>query len=146
MKLRVRRVGNSLGIIIPKVALDAWGVREGGTLKLSDRRIQPSHRARLDQDGLDELKRSLAIAVASRFPAALIRAQSLANLARWRQSGFWVSAFDEWKAILDSGDDGQLFLAMLARDERSVRLRLSPPYVGLLSREEVKRINEEASA
>jgi antitoxin component of MazEF toxin-antitoxin module len=146
MRLRIRRVGNSLGIIIPKATLDAWGVREGGALELSDSRIQPSHRTLLDQDALDELKRRLAIAVASLFPAALIRAQSLANLTRWRQSGFWVSAFDEWKAILDSGDDGQLFLAMLGRDERSVRLRLSPPYVGLLSRAEVKRINEEVSA
>ena len=29
MKLTVRRVGNSLGVLIPKAALAAWGVVEG---------------------------------------------------------------------------------------------------------------------
>lgn len=36
--------------------------------------------------------------------------------------------------------------SMLGRDERSNRLRQSPPYVGMLPREEVRRLNEEAAA
>ena len=36
----------------------------------------------------------------------------------------------------------QSLAAMLGRDEDSNRLRQSPPYVGLLSRDEVKRLNE----
>jgi hypothetical protein len=35
---------------------------------------------------------------------------------------------------------------MLGRDDNSIRLRQSMPYVGLLSQEEVKKIREEAAA
>jgi hypothetical protein len=84
--------------------------------------------------------------VTARCTANEIRAQSLANLHRWQQSGAWVSAHDEWRVIMESGSDGELFAAMLGRDERANRLRQSPPYVDLLPREEVKRLNEEASA
>lgn len=34
---------------------------------------------------------------------------------------------------------------MLGRDERANRLRQSPPYVGLLPREAVRKLNEEAA-
>jgi len=34
---------------------------------------------------------------------------------------------------------------MLGRDERANRLRQSPPYVGLLPREQVKQLNQELS-
>jgi hypothetical protein len=57
-----------------------------------------------------------------------------------------VSAYDEWTAILERGSDGELFAAMLGRDDQSNRLRQSMPYVGLLSQEEVKSIYEEARA
>ena len=43
-------------------------------------------------------------------------------------------------------NDGQLFEAMLGRNEHSNQLRQSPPYVGLLPREVVRRLNEEAAA
>jgi hypothetical protein len=95
---------------------------------------------------LDELKRKLAAAVVAHCSARQIRAHGLANLHRWKRSGAWVSAYDEWQQILESGDDGELFATMLGRDERSNRLRQSPPYVGLLPREEVSRLNEEAAA
>lgn len=35
MKLRLRRVGNSLGVIIPKHLLDQWGLAEGAELELT---------------------------------------------------------------------------------------------------------------
>jgi antitoxin component of MazEF toxin-antitoxin module len=146
MKVRIRRVGNSLGIIVPKKALAAWGVREGDNLELTERSIEPPKRKARGHEMLDELKRSLAHAVVARFTANEIRAKSLANLHHWKTIGSWVSAYDEWLAILRRGDDGELFLAMLGRDERSNRLRQSPPYVGLLPREDVRRINEEASS
>lgn len=145
MRLTIRRIGNSLGVIVPKAALDAWGIGEGDTLELTTQGIRPSqHRA--VHDALDEHKRKLAAAVATRFSANAIRAHSLANLHRWREAGAWVSAYGEWSDILRGGDDGALFAAMLGRDERSNRLRQSPPYVGLLPRDEVAKLNEEAAA
>lgn len=146
MRLTIRAVGNSLGVIIPKATLDAWGVGLGDTLELAERSIRPPRRAASSQAALDELKLKLAAAVTSRCSAPQIRAQSLANLHRWRASGSWVSAYDEWLQILRSDDDGKLFAAMLGRDERSNRLRQSPPYVGLLHKAEVRALNEEASA
>lgn len=145
MRLTIRRIGNSLGVIVPKAALDAWGLGEGDTLELTARGIGPPPR-RSAHDALEEHKRRLAVAVAAQFPANAIRAHSLANLHRWRKAGAWVSAYDEWTDILRSGDDGALFAAMLGRDEHSNRLRQSPPYVGLLPREEVAKLNEEAAA
>ena len=144
MKVVLRRVGNSLGVIIPKAILDSWGVGAGDTLQVSAAGIFPS-RAGASHEVLDEHKRRLAAAVATRFAPRRIRAHSLANLHRWRESGVWVSAYDEWKRILDGADDGALFAAMLGGDERATRLRQSAPYVGLLPRDEVRRINEEAA-
>lgn len=147
MKLVIRRIGNSLGVIVPKATLEAWGLRAGDHLELTERSIRPpaalpgsSHEA------LDEHKRRLAAAVASRFTANHIRAHSLGNLHRWKKIGAWVSAYAEWEKILRGADDGELFAVLLGRDERSVRLRQSAPYAGLLPRGEVRKLNEEAAA
>ena len=64
---------------------------------------------------------------------------------RWKTNGVWNSAYGEWKRLLEETDDGELFAVMLGRDERSNQLRQSPPYVGMLPREEVRRLNEEAA-
>jgi len=146
MKLELRRIGNSLGIIVPKQALQNWGVGEGDYLELGERGIRPALKSDSPHKVLDELKRLLSLAVIRRCTAREIRAQSLANLYRWRNQGTSVSAYDEWTEILQGGSDGELFAAMLGRDDRSNRLRQSMPYVGLLSQEEVKRIYEEAGA
>ena len=146
MKLMIRKVGNSLGVILPKTALEAWGLGEGNTLELTNDAIRPKKRKRLSQRELDELKRNLALAVIRQFTAQEIRAQSLANLHRWKKQDAWVSDYDEWQDIVENGSDGELFAAMLGRDEQSNRLRQSPPYVGLLSQDEVRRLNEEAAA
>ena len=145
MKLALRKIGNSLGVIIPKAVLDSWGVGEGDDLTVGKEGIHPPSVTTHAHEALDELKRKLAAAVASNCTAKQIRAQSLANLHRWRSNGVWVSAYDEWKEILDSGDDGRLFAAMLGRDENSTRLRQSAPYVGLLPREALRKLNEEAA-
>jgi antitoxin component of MazEF toxin-antitoxin module len=146
MKLVIRRIGNSLGVIVPKTALQAWGVGEGDFFELGPQGIHPAGRASGRHEALDELKRALALAVVKRFTPREIRAQILANLHRWKSQGAWVSAYDEWQEIASRTDDGALFAAMLGRDERANRLRQSAPYVGLLPREEVRRLNEEATA
>jgi antitoxin component of MazEF toxin-antitoxin module len=146
MKLSLRRIGNSLGVILPKRVLDSWELGEGDELELTERGIRPPDRSPLSQERLDELKRALALAVVRRFTSREIRAQSLANLHRWKNQGAWVSAYDEWQELIEQGDDGALFAAMLGRDERANRLRQSPPYVGLLPRDEVRKLNEEATA
>jgi antitoxin component of MazEF toxin-antitoxin module len=141
MKLRIRRIGTSLGVIIPKTMLDAWGLAEGDDLQLNESGIRP---AAAGHRGLDEHKRTLALEVVRRFDASQIRAQILANLHRWRAKGTWVTAYDEWKRIAESGADGALFAAMLGRDEDADRLRQSMPFVGLLPAQVVRRLNEEA--
>jgi antitoxin component of MazEF toxin-antitoxin module len=140
MDIVIRRVGSSLGIIIPKSQLVAWNLGEGDRLSVTDRGILP--RKALDAD---EDKWRHALAVVDRFSPQQIRAKSVANLLRWKQAGAWVSAYDEWREIMNSRDDGVLFAAMLGRDERSIRLRQSMPYVGLLSREQVKALNDQAA-
>ena len=145
MKVRVRRVGNSLGVLLPKALLDAWGIGEGDELELSERGIRPPARGGFSHQQLDELRRSIALAVVRRHTAREIRAQILANLHRWRARGVWGHAYEEWQDIASGRDDGQLFAAMLGRDEDAVRLRQSAPFVGLLPKDEVRRLNEEAA-
>ncbi|MBX3503612.1 MAG: hypothetical protein KF889_29575 [Alphaproteobacteria bacterium] len=145
MKLPLRRIGNSLGVIVPKAALEAWGVGEGDALELTERAIRPATRPGLSHQALDALKRAIALAVVRRCEPREIRAQILANLHRWKKQGTWVSAYDEWRAIARRGDDGELFAAMLGHDEEATRLRQSMPFVGLLPQAEVRRLHEEAA-
>jgi hypothetical protein len=111
---------------------------------LTQRGIFPAAPQKRSQLVLDELKRSLSLAVVRDFSPQEIRAQSLANLYRWKNQGTWISAYDEWTEILQTESDGALFTAMLTRNDNSKRLRQSMPYVGLLSQQEVKKIYEEA--
>ena len=145
MRLILRRIGTSLGITVPKTALQGWGIGEGDYLELNERGIRPIGKSAGSHEVLDELKRKLAAEVASRFTPNLIRAHSLGNLHRWRRNGVWGPVYGEWQALLEGANDGELFAAMLGRDEHSNRLRQSPPYVGLLPREIVRHLNEEAT-
>ena len=145
MKLTIRKIGNSLGVIIPKTTLDRWGVGEGGELELKEDRIAPVVEG-LSKSDLNELRLERALAVVRAFSPREIRAKGLANLHRWRANGAWASAYDEWEEILRDPDDGRLFAAMLGRDENSVRLRQSAPYVGLLPDALVRAMNEEIAA
>ncbi len=145
MRIRVRRIGNSLGVLLPKATLKAWGVEEGDELKLTDRAIGPLPRRGFSHRELDELRRSIALAVVARHTPRAIRAQILANLHRWRQNGVWGRAYEEWHDIASGTDDGRLFAILLGQDEEAVRLRQSAPFVGLLPREEARRLNEEAA-
>jgi antitoxin component of MazEF toxin-antitoxin module len=146
MKLPIRRIGNSLGVIVPRTMLDSWGLGEGDHLNLSDRGIFPARRSGFSHTDLDEHKRRLAAAVVSAFTANHIRAHSMANLQRWKANGVWGPAYEEWRRLLENTADGELFAVMLGRDDRSNRLRQSPPYVGMLPREQVEKLNEEAAS
>lgn len=145
MKLPIRRIGNSLGVIVPKTILDSWGLGEGDHLNLSDGSIHPARRGGFSHPELDEHKRKLAATVVASFSANHIRAHSMANLQRWKASGVWGPAYEEWQLLLENAADGELFAIMLGRDERSNRLRQSPPYVGMLPRAQVQKLNEEAA-
>jgi len=143
MRATIRRIGNSLGILLPKSILESWRVGEGDHLEISEHGVHPRRRPGSSQSLLDERKRLLAVAVVREFPPRQIRAQSLANLYRWQLQGTWLPAFDEWRRILEDDSDGRLFAAMLGRDEDANRLRQSMPFVGLLSQEQVQAIYEE---
>jgi antitoxin component of MazEF toxin-antitoxin module len=145
MKVRLRRIGNSLGVLLPKATLDSWGVAEGDALELDERGLRPRGRGGFAHRELDELRLALSLAVVRRHTAREIRAKILANLHRWRRQDSWVSAYDEWNQLARSEDDGALFAAMLGRDENAVRLRQSMPYVGLLTQQEVRKLYEEAA-
>jgi antitoxin component of MazEF toxin-antitoxin module len=146
MKLPIRRIGNSLGVIVPKATLDSWGVGEGDHLQLSGEAIRPARRGGFSHPDLDEHKRRLAAAVVSEFSANLIRAHGLANLQRWKAAGVWGPAYEEWQGLLENATDGEMFAIMLGRDGRANRLRQSPPYVGMLPRAQVEKLNEEAAS
>lgn len=147
MKLTIRRIGNSLGVIVPRSVLEAWGLGEGDVLTVTESGIRPTaQRAGFTHHALDELKRSIALAVLRRFSPREIRVQILANLHRWKGQGSWVPAYDEWRDLARRDDDAALYAAMLGRDDDAVALRQSMPFVGLLSREEVSRLHEEAAA
>lgn len=146
MRVRIRRVGNSLGVLLPKALLQTWGVGEGDELELTERGMRPLARGGFSHQRLDDLRLSLSSAVIRKHSAREIRAKILANLHRWKRQDSWVSAYDEWDHIARSEDDGALFAAMLGRDENAVRLRQSLPYVGLLSQQEVRKLYEEATA
>jgi len=48
---------------------------------------------------LDELRRTMALAVVRQFTPGQIRAQMLANLHRWKRQGVWGAAYKEWRGI-----------------------------------------------
>jgi antitoxin component of MazEF toxin-antitoxin module len=145
MKVPLRRIGNSLGVILPKATLEVWGVGEGDELELDEQGLRPPKRGGFGHEELDELRLKMALSIVRQFTPTQVRAQILANLHRWERQGVWVSAFDEWREIANGKDDGELFAALLGRNEKAVRLRQSAPYAGLLSPKEVRDINEEAA-
>jgi antitoxin component of MazEF toxin-antitoxin module len=146
MKVQLRRIGNSLGVILPRATLEVWGVGEGDELELTEQGLRPRTGGGFTHQELDELRRALSLAVVRRCTPREIRAQILANLHRWEAQGVWVSAYDDWRRIAQGDDDGVLFAAMLGRGDDAIRLRQSMPYVGLLPQAEVRKLYEEAGA
>jgi antitoxin component of MazEF toxin-antitoxin module len=145
MKVPLRRIGNSLGVLIPKPTLDKWGLGEGDSLKLTEQGLRPPAKGGFTHQELDEHRRDISVAIVRRFAPREIRAQVLANLYRWRNQGVWGEAYREWQEIAEAQDDGLLYAVMLGRDENAVRLRQSSPFAGLLPRDELRKLNEETA-
>jgi antitoxin component of MazEF toxin-antitoxin module len=146
MKVRIRKIGNSLGVLIPAQSLRAWKVSEGDTLELTEAGIRPHMSRENAQVRMDRVKRNIAIEVVRRFPVSEIRARSLQNIARWKKAGAWVSAYEEWRALMENGDDAAVLATLVGQDERSNRLRQSMPFVGMLPEELSRRLREETTA
>ncbi|MBY0242131.1 MAG: hypothetical protein K2X55_22750 [Burkholderiaceae bacterium] len=92
------------------------------------------------QDVQDRRKLTMAQRIIEHFPLTVIRQRSLENMDRWQTNGVWVSAFDEWRALMTEGSDAQVLAVMTGEDQTSNRLRQSAPYVGLLMQTEVEAI------
>lgn len=69
MKTKVRKIGNSYGILLPKAALQAMKVREGDTLYLTEA-PEDSLRVVADREGFEE-KQCIANRLMSRYQNAL---------------------------------------------------------------------------
>lgn len=95
------------------------------------------------KDRLNEVSLALAKEVLTRHSIATIRAKGLSNIDRWHANGVWTSAFAEWQDILSRGSDEDVINAMTSMDQRSVRLRQSAPYPGLIDEETRRRIFDE---
>ena len=111
----------------PRSLLGEWGLGEGDDLDLSGRSIGPKRATRNAQQVQDELKRAIAIAVLDQFPLEQVRKKSRANLLRWKKGGVWGGAYEEWLRLVDQGEDGELYAAMIGRDDNANRLRQSLP-------------------
>ena len=140
-KLVIRRVGNSQGVLLPKVLIAQWGVEVGDFLLVGKDGIVPLPK-RNRHLVLDDLKHAISMEVVSRFSVDEIRKKSRENLARWKRRGTWGAAYEEWSDLLRS-DDVDLIKTMIGRDDRSNRLRQSMPYVGLLSKSVVEALREK---
>jgi len=145
MRLTIRRIGNSLGVIVPRETLRAWGVGEGDSLELTGETIRRPRRSTNPHETLDRFKRDVALEILRRFSLERIRERSLSNLRRWQKAGSWSRAYDEWREVLASGSDAELIALMVGEDDKANRLRQSAPFVGLLPADVVERLREEAS-
>jgi antitoxin component of MazEF toxin-antitoxin module len=141
MKVVIRKVGNSLGVLLPKELATQWGVGEGDFLTAGEDGIVPPPKKNT-QLVLDDLKLAISMEVVSRFTVDEIRKKSKENLARWKKQGTWGPAYTEWREVLDQGD-ADLVKTMIGRDDRSNRLRQSMPYVGLLPKDVVEALREK---
>jgi hypothetical protein len=71
---------NAHGVILPRPVLESWGVGEGEQLEVTDKGVRPRRKGGLPPKTLDELKRSIALAVVRDFAPAQISAQILLAL------------------------------------------------------------------
>ncbi len=146
MRSVVRKVGNSLGVLIPIEIARRWGVGYGDFLEIDENGIRPSRTSENAQTRLDNLKREISIRVLGSYDFPEIRAKALANLARWQANGVKGNAYEKWTNILRSKDDLALIQAMVGKSEESNRLRQSMPYTGMLPQDEVRRLREKATS
>ncbi|CAN7656557.1 hypothetical protein [Massilia sp. LjRoot122] len=107
----------------------------GVTVALGDTRERPN-----PQTLLDAKKLASAVRVVQCCTVDEIRRKSLENIERWNSKGTWVSAHDEWRALMEHGTDEEIIAVMTGTDEGCNRLRQSPPYVGLVEAVELRTV------
>lgn len=100
----------------------------GVTIALGETSKHPNRQTLLDAKKLASATRVLQYCTIDQ-----IRHKSLENIKRWNSKGTWVSAHDEWRALMEHGTDQEIIAVMIGTDERSNRLRQSAPYVGLVA-------------
>jgi antitoxin component of MazEF toxin-antitoxin module len=142
MKLKIRRVGNSLGVLLPKDVLLGWGLGEGDSLELSLNGIRPETKASRRKQETDEAGRAIGLAVIRQFTVREIRAQVRAALSERRRQGDWDEVGDYWQLLARGKEDGALFAAMLGRDEHTIGMRRWLPYVELLPAAQLRALRE----
>lgn len=113
---------------------------------LSIAQINQLRQGKNRQTVLDAVKHRISCEILSRFSLDDIRKKSIENLDRWRSMGTWGGAYDDWLQVINAGDDTKLIDCMIGSSERSNQLRQSIPYVGMLDKALVRKINEEISA
>lgn len=101
---------------------------------------RPNRQTLLDAKKLASAKRVVQCCTVDQ-----IRRKSLANIERWNSKGTWVSAYDEWRLLMESGSDQEIIAVMTGSDERCNRLRQSPPYVGLVEPVDLRTIKRRSS-
>ena len=126
MRLTVRRIGNSLGVIVPKARLTSWGVSEGGELERTEHAIRPVSK-QAGHEARDRPEFSIALEVGRHFSARPIPHSLPATPTRLRWRAPWAAPYDEWLAIAKSRSDGALFAARLGRVENADRRRRALP-------------------
>jgi antitoxin component of MazEF toxin-antitoxin module len=139
----VRRVGNSLGVLIPIEVTRKLGIAPGDTIEIDENRIRAVQSKPNLHASLDAVKLEIGVRILSRFSVDEIRSRSLENLKRWKRQDVWGTVHEEWLRIVRAKSDGVLIGAMLGRDENSNRLRQSIPYTGMLTDKEVRAIREQ---
>lgn len=95
------------------------------------------------QNRLDTIKHRISCEVLATFPISEIKKRSMGNIERWRINGFESKAYDEWVEIIKDQDNQKMISAMIGLNQRSNQLRQSIPYVGMIDKEIVRKINEE---
>ena len=146
MRSVVRKVGNSLGVLIPIEIARRWGVADGDFLEIDENGIRPPRTSENAQAKLDNLKREISFRVLGSHDLPEIRAKALSNLARWKANGVSGRAYAEWTKLLKSKNDQALIQAMVGKSEESNRLRQSMPYTGMLPQDEVRRMREKETS
>lgn len=139
-KTTIRKIGNSLGVLIPKSVLDERGLSEGDDLDVTlDGVMFPDVNF---HQSLDDLRRKISLEILSRFKFDEIRKHSLSNLERWEKNDVWGPPYEEWRDIMLSKEDEYLVRMMVSMDDHPVQLRQSSPFVGLVPKDvlmELKR-------
>jgi len=93
---------------------------------------------------LDRLKLMISLVVLENHSIEEIRQSSLAALTRWKNIGSWCAGYTEWQNIMeDSSDDYIRYVMTSEQEEPCNRLRQSPPYVDLITGEQMTILHRE---